>query len=340
VIAEPFDARTLRGCVAVLLAVGLGGVARADMAARSWLAQMNGALAQGSYQGEFLHIGHGPVEKLRIFHRVREGHLAERLVSLTPGGRQVVRRDGELDCFLPDVRTVLVQDAPAPGSLLGALPSFDATVEDHYSVQVEGEAQVVGRRARIVSVMPRDHFRFGYRLWIDEVSKMPLRTDLRDEEGRVLEQVIFTALETGAALSDAAFKPDLDVSRYTWVRQRSQSKHEVTHSDAWDLRQLPPGFTVRSRAEQILPGRNRPATHIVVTDGVASVSVFIEEPPGPPEQPVEGQGRLGSAFAYSRLVAGHTVTAVGEVPPATVEYIATGVVPVEVTTPPVGAPRP
>jgi len=340
VIAAPFNAGVLRGCLAVWFVVGAGGVARADMEARSWLAQMNGALAQGSYQGEFLHIGHGPVERLRIFHRVREGHLAERLVSLTPGGRQVVRRDGELECFLPDVRTVLVQDAPAPGSLLGALPSFDSTVEDRYSVEVEGEAQVVGRRARIVSVMPRDQFRFGYRLWIDEVSKMPLRTDLRDEQGRVLEQVIFTALETGAALPDAVFKVDLDVSRYSWVRQRSQPKQAVAHADAWDLRQLPPGFSVRSRAEQVLPGRGRPATHVVVSDGLASVSVFIEEPPGPPEQPVEGQGRLGSAFAYSRLVAGHTVTAVGEVPAATVEYIATGVVPGDLPVPPAGRPRP
>ena len=42
---------------------------------------------------------------------------------------------------------------------------------------------------------------------------------------------------------------------------------------------------------------------------------------------MEGGGQFGSAYAYSRVVAGHQVTAVGEVPAATVEFLAAAVVP-------------
>jgi negative regulator of sigma E activity len=63
------------------------------------------------------------------------------------------------------------------------------------------------------------------------------------------------------------------------------------------------------------------------------VSVFVEAQPDPkpatddkssatPEPPMQGLARVGSGFAYSTVVQGHQVTAVGEVPAKTVEFIA------------------
>jgi sigma-E factor negative regulatory protein RseB len=75
-----------------------------------------------------------------------------------------------------------------------------------------------------------------------------------------------------------------------------------------------------------LPGRTEPATHLVVTDGVATVSVFVERP-AMGRVPRVGSGRIGAATAYTTVVEGHQVTAVGEVPPRTVEVIARQVVP-------------
>jgi sigma-E factor negative regulatory protein RseB len=72
----------------------------------------------------------------------------------------------------------------------------------------------------------------------------------------------------------------------------------------------------------------------VYSDGLATVSVFVEAPPdrkagasdapnaqgAPP--PMQGLARVGSGFAFSTVVQGHQVTAVGEVPAQTVEFIA------------------
>ncbi len=324
-------------CVAILLA----GPAAADDEARRWLTQMNEAVASGNYQGEFLHLGHGPVEKLRIFHRVKDGHVLERLVSLSSHGREVVRRDAELQCYLPDERTVLVETPPDDRALLGAVPTFDAGVEKNYRVEMAGRERVIGRPSRIVEVMPRDGYRFGYRLWIDEQTKMPLRTDLCDAHGNMLEQVLFTALEVGAVLPDSVFRAEVDASHFSWVRQAASPPRAASPALPWQLLQLPPGFKVSASGEQRLPGSDQPVTHMVVSDGLASVSVFIEGPPAPPRQPVEGQGRVGSAFAYSRFKSGHQITAIGEVPPQTVEYIATGVMPGRATPVPglTDAPR-
>ncbi len=308
--------------------LGAIGVACAEPEARRWLSQMTEALAGQSYAGEFLHLGNGPVEKLRILHRVRDGQVTERLVGLGAARREVVRHDDEMQVILPDQGVVLQEAAPAAGSLLGVVPTFEADVESLYRVEFAGMARVLNRPARVIAVIPRDRYRFGYRLWIDEATHMPLRTDLTDPAGQVLEQVVFTALDLSAVLPDAAFRPSIDTTHYAIVRDRPEGSDATGHADDWTVSRLPPGYRIRSRTVERLAGTGAPSTHLLISDGLATVSVFIEEPPAPPRQAVEGEGRFGSAYAYSRLVAGHQVTAVGEVPAATVEFLAASVTPV------------
>ena len=299
----------------------------ADDEARQWLAAMNEALAARNYQGEFLHLANGHVEKLRIYHRVKDGRVAERLVNLSGNGREIIRNEAGVQCYLPDERKVLVESQADTGNMLGTLPTFEASLESSYRLVLGERAMVLGRPARVLAVNPRDGYRFGYRLWIDEEHKMPVRTDLCDADGRMLEQVLFTTLRVGGPLPDSAFRPDVDAASFEWVRQAGSPQKTLTDDLPWRLVQLPPGFRVSSSVEQLLPGSDHPVTHLVLSDGLASVSVFIEGPPAPPRQATEGQGRVGSAFAYSKVVAGHQVTAVGEVPPQTVEFIASGVAP-------------
>jgi negative regulator of sigma E activity len=61
------------------------------------------------------------------------------------------------------------------------------------------------------------------------------------------------------------------------------------------------------------------------------VSVFVEQsssdsgaaaPDSQTQPPMQGLARVGSGYAFSTVVQGHQVTAVGEVPAQTVEFIA------------------
>lgn len=311
-------------------ALAAAPAANADETARDWLGRMNEALATRNYDGEFLHLSNGRVEKMRILHRVAGGRISERLVSLSGSGREIVRNETEVQCYLPDQKRVLVEQREDRGPLLGTLPRFDETLESNYRLELLGRARsVIGRPARIVAVNPRDDFRFGYRIWIDEETRMPVRTDLCDAQGNVLEQVLFTSLQVGGTLPDAAFRPSVDAQGFEWLRQARTAARDVD-SLPWRLVKLPPGFRLNSAAQQQLPGTRQPVMHLVLSDGLASVSVFIEGPVGGGGQvPAEGQGRVGSAFAYSTVVSGHQVTAVGEVPPQTVQFIANGVAPTE-----------
>ena len=290
---------------------------------QEWLNRMAGALEDASYVGEFVCESAGRAERLGITHRVRDGAVAERLVSLSGNGRELVRQDDEVVVYLPDQKLAIIERRPAKSDLLGALPQFGGEFAPWYDVSYVGREAALLGPAAVVAVRPRDGYRFGYRLWIDEKTRLPVRSELSDSAGRVIERLRFTRLEFVDDITDAAFEPALDRSKLRWVRQSPQA---VGAAPAWRAAQVPPGFRLSVSGLQAMAGTSAPVSHLVFSDGLASVSVFIETPK-PGTAPVFGSGRSGVASAFSTMVQGHQVTAVGEVPPGTLRYIATGLRP-------------
>lgn len=290
---------------------------------QEWLDRMAGALADTSYVGEFICEAAGRAERLQIAHRVRDGAVAERLVSLSGNGRELIRQDDEVVVYLPGQKLAIIERRPGNSALMGALPRFGAEFKPWYEVGYAGREAALLGPAAIVVVLPRDGYRFGYRLWIDEATAMPVRSELSDAAGRVIERLRFTRLEIDDDIADTAFEPALDRSRLRWVRQAPQG---VGIAPAWRAAQVPPGFRLSVSGLQSMAGASAPISHLVFSDGLASVSVFIEVP-APGTAPVVGSGRSGVASAFSTVVQGHQITAVGEVPPDTLKYIATGLRP-------------
>ncbi len=308
-----------------------------------WLQRMNEALSSRNYDGTFFHVRDGRVETLRIIHRIEGGQVHERLVSLDGSGREFIRNGTELTCILPDQRTVLVERSSSPAPLLGNLPRFDATTASYYEVDPAETTRLMGRDARLVVVRPRDAYRYGYRLWIDERTAMPLKTQLCDGSGRVIEQIVFASLTLPARIPDSAFQSQTATAGYRWLRHDGLSVSQGLVAGAgalptsepasaaaptWAVGRLPPGFRMTKRSEQRLPGIERPVSHLVYSDGVASVSVFIQNAAdGQSGTLLTGATQIGPSAAYSTRIDGHLVTAVGEVPAGTVRMIATTVRP-------------
>ena len=306
--------------------------ARAADDPRQWLERMNKALATRNYDGTFFHISGGRVETMRIVHRVRSGRVSERLQSLDGSGREFVRANGELTCYLPDQHTVLVEPREDRGPFLGSLPQFDSTVSDFYRIEALPPAHILGRPVKVIAVNPKDQFRFGYRLWLDETSAMPLKTQLCDSRGQVIEQIFFARLDMPENIPDSDLAPTVHTDGMRWVRQGAIPDNASTALAAYRASQLPPGFRLTVQGAQTLGGASAPASHLVYSDGLATVSVFVEEqitsagvaaaPDSPAQPPMQGLARVGSGYAFSTVVQGHQVTAVGEVPAQTVEFIA------------------
>jgi len=314
--------------VAGLLCVVSGCVTAAygaDEDARAWLARTDQALATRNYQGVFVHDHAGHTETLRVIHRVVGDVVSERLVSMDGSGREFIRRGTELTTYLPDRHLVLVESSPDTNLLLSGLPRVDATTDSQYDVRVLEHARVSGRDAVLIAVTPMDALRYGYRLWVDAATAMPLKTQLRDDHGNVLEQIIFTDLRLPSHIADAALEPAVDARNFRWVRH----DHDVDMAHrgtrlTWQADALPPGFRMTASATQVLPGASAAVEHLVFSDGMAAVSVFVEPQSGAAATH-DDAARLGSSSVYSTIIQGYRVTAVGEVPLDTVRTIAQAV---------------
>src|SRR5229473_5508815 len=343
-MTRPLQSRALWLVPCALVGALLGSVPQARGAddARAWLEKMNRALATRNYDGTFFHLSGGRVETMRIVHRVRAGRVTERLVSLDGSGREFVRANDELTCYLPDQHTVLVEPRQDRGPFLGSLPQFGADVNEFYRIESLPATHILGRAARVIAVNPKDQFRFGYRLWLDEKTAMPLKTQLCDSRGQVIEQIFFARLDMPESIPDSDLAPAVRTEGMRWVRQGPSRDSASPALSAYRASELPPGFHLTVAGAQTIGGATVPASHLVYSDGLATVSVFIEAQPAdapgagarsagtgadtslsaPAEPPMQGLARVGSGFAFSTVVQGHQVTAVGEVPAQTVEFIA------------------
>src|SRR5277367_1382151 len=264
---------------------------------RDWLLKMSQALMTRNYDGTFFHLSGGRIETMRIVHRVRGGRVTERLQSLDGSGREFISNNDELTCYLPDQHTILVQPRPQRGPFLGSLPQFGADVNESYRIESLPATHVLGRPVRVIAVNPKDQFRFGYRLWLDEKSAMPLKTQLCDSRGQVLEQIFFARLDMPETIADTDLAPAVHTEGMRWVRLQHSQDAASPALSAFRASELPPGFRLTVAGAQTLGGGTGPASHLVYSDGVATVSVFVEPPlsgaPGgdiapsaPPEPPM------------------------------------------------------
>jgi sigma-E factor negative regulatory protein RseB len=297
--------------------------------ARDWLERMNKALAERSYDGVFLHMRGGHAESMRILHRVRDGETCERLMSLDGSGREFVRRGGELSYVLPDQRLVLTEERPRSGGLLPTFPRIDDRNAEFYELGAVKRVRLMDRDARLIALTPRDPYRYGYRVWIDARTHMPLKTELYDSSGTVLERIAFASLVMLRDIPDETFQLPPGTEKFQrlhsrWVSAEPNKNEQIKNEQikVWSTARLPQGFRLTQWGEQMLPGTDRPVSHLVFSDGLASVSVFIGAEMIPGGIPAPAVAPQGAASTVTTVIEGRSVFVVGEVPLRTARMIA------------------
>ncbi|HEB95302.1 MAG TPA: transcriptional regulator [Sedimenticola thiotaurini] len=286
---------------------------------RGWLTAMNRAVHNLDYEGTFVYLHGEQLEAMRVIHTTDTDGERERLISLNGAAREVVRDSASVICVAPDARSVSV-GRRIEGAGMRAVFSMDVDgLSRWYDFRLLGQTRVTGRQAQVVAILPRDHYRYGYRLFLDRDTALPLKTDLLGTDSRPISQIMFTSLTLGSA-APAVTEVSLEGSEnYAWTQSRPA---RVVDTGDWEFDDLPPGFQVTLHARSPA-GDGRPAVeHYILSDGLASASVYIERADA--EEGWNGGSRMGAVNAYGRMVDSFQVTVVGSVPAVTVERIGQG----------------
>jgi len=293
--------------------------AAAEPAPSDWLNRMGAAVQSANYEGTVVRVRDGKAETLKVVRTVIDGVVRERVVAQEGSGLEIIRIGNEVHCILPDKQSVLVEEWDDQSTLFSTLPSSDIRFGSEYDVSVVREDRVAGRATVLLAIRPHDGYRYGYRIWLDTDTGFPLQTQLIGDDGSAIAEVKFADISLNKEIHASALSPSYSTEHFR--RFNGPARH-VTRSveTDWSSEDVPRGFRAISTHEEKMPGSEEFVIHILYSDGLASVSVFIAQHS---DGNSEGSSSVGASNSYSAVIGEHHVTAVGEVPAITVEQIAT-----------------
>ncbi|MDP9140979.1 MAG: MucB/RseB C-terminal domain-containing protein [Pseudomonadota bacterium] len=290
------------------------------------LVRLSEAARNANYEGEIVYQAQNRLETLRVVHGVNDGVEMERIQALTGSPREIVKRDGRVIALLSKDRRVTM-DRSTPQSLFPELtPRQIGQLSAIYSFKEFDAARVAGRDCKGLAIAPKDQYRYGYRIWADAQTGVPLKVDLTAPSGAVLERMMFTSVRFPEQIAESAFEisgDPADIARMSpqapLPQAVAQAKIQADMQQIGRFRQLPPGYRVTMRSIRRTPDGGV-IEHVLLSDGLSAISVFNARRPEPATG-FTGDSRIGAVHAFGRTVGTVHITVVGEVPQETVRMI-------------------
>lgn len=294
------------------------GVAVTQRTAEQWLGWMQDAARGVDYEGTAVHQREEQMRSAHIAHRAAQGVSVQRVQMLDGEAMEFIRRrsgtQDEVQCLMPGRKLVTVRQRAVETRFPTLFGKPVDVVLRNYTASLGPVERVAGRPAQVLDLVPRDGLRHAYRLWIDRDVGLLLRFQvLRD--GHALEQTAFSELRLGTKLPAKAVSPSWTTQG--WAVERLPPEDLDLASRGW-IAVPPAGFMLVRAVPRTLTGpdgKGVPVIQLLYSDGLAHISVFIEDAAASPHR-ADGEMRTGAMSAVTRRVGSGVITAVGEVPPA------------------------
>lgn len=294
--------------------------------ARYWLDRVVTAANKLNYSGTFVFQNGALAETSRITHLVEAGGVLERIEVLDGSPREVIRSNDEVKCYLPESRTLIVEKRSQSRSFPALLPAELGGLSENYFIRKGSLGRVAGFESQSILLEPKDELRYGHQLWVDVNSGLLLKAEVMNERNEAVETFTFTQLQIGGPIERDALKSKFVLQSRDWRVQNVHSKMTRGEDPAWQFKVKLPGFSKLAGMKRQGDMDKPESLHLVFSDGLAAISVFIE--PVPSSQQVTDLDRVsvGATTVYHRTANGHLLVILGEVPLATLKRFGDGIV--------------
>lgn len=285
------------------------------------LTRIQQAARKQDYAGVFMYQQGELIQSSRVVHVIDGTGERERLEILDGQPREYLRHNDDIQCLMPERKTVLIERRRAdrfPGLLMGDA----ANLTEHYRVRTEPAMhRVAGRECRLITIEPLDSLRYGYRLCADAATNLLLKAQTLNGAHGVIEQVSFSSIRLGADVDPKQLASGWNTRDWT-VMEPAMTSVDLS-AQGWRI-PAPKGFGVVMQVTRAI-GQGGQVSQMVLSDGLAAISVFIEpyDSKRKHHEP-KGAAQRGAITVYSTRIADFWLTAVGEVPLATLQQLAEG----------------
>lgn len=298
--------------------------------AAEWLDRIQQAAQQQNYEGTFVYQRGAYVQSSRIVHVATKGDGEyERVESLDGKPRKLLRHNDDLYTFVPERRLCVVERRQNKDSFPALLGASGEQVLSVYEPRSLGRDRVAGLDAQVVELVPKDAYRFAYKLWTDAKTGLLLRSQTLDTDDRVLEQIAFSQLQLGAAAPSQKTAIAAGMRNLGgWTVVRPPVAPVDIEAQGWQIAPTVAGFRKIREVRRPMAARdaNDPPIAVdqaVFTDGLATISVFIE--PAEKNSRKEGAGGTGATHVLVKRRGDFWITVLGEAPPSTLQQFASAI---------------
>ncbi len=277
---------------------------------------MSAADKRFNYEGTFVLRKSDKMMAMHVVHGVDDRGVWESMESLNGEARKIVRHNNEVISIYPERKLVTVSQMGDKPGLHPILPENLDKLGNYYTIHQLGDDRIAGRTTSVLNVQPKDAYRYGYKYWLDSDTGVLLKCDLLDENDEIVEQMMYTSFNKDSAVPLSAFNiPELK----GFTRQSLNKNRGRPVDTGWRVRNMPQGFMLTQ--SNVSSDGDNAALHLMFSDGLASVSVFIESVKSSAHL-LAGASSMGALNAYGKQVNDVQITVMGEVPEATVATIA------------------
>ncbi|MSS76349.1 MAG: outer membrane lipoprotein-sorting protein [Methyloglobulus sp.] len=305
----------------LLTAMSVVSAAENTLTAKQILQKMVKAMEISNYQGTVVFLKNDKLEAMKYFHASKKNQEQERLVSLNSPQREIIRNSDEVTCLYKLTQQVIVDRRPYEHSFIVDVPKNLDELDTSYQFEVVGEEDVAMLPSYVVAIQPKDDFRYIRKIWIAKEQFLPMKAIVYGLSGVVLEQVVFTEMQFNKQ-PPSKDKVVSEASKVTAIAS------ELANNASFEVTALPLGFKQIFFSRKPLHQSDQPVDHLLLSDGFASVSVYLESKKAnaiPDSRFPEGINSVGAINFMSRSLADSQLTVLGEVPASTVKYISEGV---------------
>lgn len=284
------------------------------------LAKMAHAMQTLNYQGTVAFLRDGKLEPMKYSHAANRGREQEHLLSLNSPLREVVRETGEVSCLYKATQQLVIDQRPFERSFLIDMPNDINQLDAAYGIEMVGEENVAMLPAYVIAIKPKDNLRYARKVWLGRQWFLPLKVVVYDLEGAVLEELVFTELDVKDALPFIDMKPLADGALPSQKKPSGSSAQA-----AFVMAAIPKGFKEVFFDRKPMHESEQPVDHLLLSDGLASVSVYMEHKNS--AQPLvnndtNGVQSVDAVNFFSHSLGDFQLTVMGEVPSETIRLIA------------------
>ena len=288
--------------------------------ALQWLQRIQQAAQRLNYSGTFVYMQHGgQPQTSRTTHTVDGGTHRERIEMLDGAALIIMRTNDQVKSYFPSTKTVLVEKRAFKGSFPALLTEQVSHIGELYDIRKGEIDRVAGVECQTLTLEPKDKMRYSHKLWADLGSALLLKAQMINEKGEVVEQIAFSQVEIGGTAERFQSRLSRPVGGRDWRTSTPLVTSWRGADVGWHIENPLPGFR---KVLEVRRGIGRSEVgQVVFSDGLASVSVFLE--PLREGVPIhEGSTNQGAVNVFRRRIGDQLVTVLGEAPPACVARIA------------------